>query len=107
MKIILIIVILLFPFSLLAEEEYQDVAWERYQAGRICFEKGVSLGFEECLKVQVTCKLIYDGLVLDEKRKWLTESPKVKDYMKKTGLKPFDYLHILNLISQDHSVTKD
>lgn len=111
MKIIVALTILMFPFALFAEGEinYQDLAWHQYQAGRICFEEfneSTTLQtFEECFKLQLTCKLIYEGISMDEKRKWLTEVPLVKKYMTDTGFKPLNYMTILKLISEEQSKT--
>lgn len=114
--VLLIIGFLIFNTSVVfaqesqTTEQYQEMAWHQYQAGRICFEKhdgeGMLPGFEECLKIQNACKLIYDGISSDERRRWLLDG-KVKEYILERALKPLDYLHILNLISQEQSIPKE
>ena len=118
MKIIAILILICITQApLLAElpseegtTEYQELAWHQYQAGRICFEKYdaevIQSGFEKCLKLQNTCKLIYDGIAADEKRSWLIQSPEVKKYLTDTGLKQLNYLHLLRLISNAHATPK-
>lgn len=109
--VILLVIGFLIPGLLFAEEnepKYSEVAWHNYQAVRICLEAYIQPGngietFERCLRVQNTAKLIYDGIWMDEKRRWLTETPPVKKYLTDRGLKPLDYLLILKLMSEGHA----
>lgn len=115
MKTVTLLVIgLLIPILLFAQEEevnYSEIAWHQYKAGRICFEAfrsgGSYLQVENCLRVQNTCKFIFDGIGDDEKRKWLLEAPSVKKFIVETGLKPLDYLHLLKLISQEQTAKEE
>ena len=104
-----ILVLLLSTFAIAEDTEYSELAWHEFQAGRICFEAQkpvMQVQFERCMKIQLSCKLIYDGLRLDKKRVWLTQTPSVKKYLVDRGLKPLDYLHILKLMSQEQSTVK-
>ena len=114
--IIVLLMVFMIPIPLtraqssLDKEQFTKMAWHQYQSGRKCFEAhagaGMQIGFEECLRIQSTCKLIYDGIASDENRKWLIESKKVKDYITGQGLKPLDYLHLLKLISEVQGTPK-
>jgi len=105
-----IVMVLLSTFATAEDTDYSELAWHEFQAGRLCFEAHsgpvMQVQFEKCMKIQLSCKLIYDGIRLDKKREWITQTPSVKKYLVERGLKPLDYLHLLKLMSQDLSNVK-
>ena len=111
MRIFLVLLILAMPFTVPAHETTEGLAWGMYNAGRICFENYSTLDqseqLESCLRIQNTCYGIFHGLGQDKNRKWMTEYPAVSDYIKKSGLEPRDYCHIMRIITEEHSKPKE
>ncbi len=115
-KLAIILTIVLIPLAALSHDSrgsYQQMAWEMYQASRICVENYVTNtagqyeDLEQCIRAQNTCYGIYNGMSDDKNREWLTHSKSVNDYITGKALEPLDYCHILKLISEEQKKPKE
>ena len=117
MKIITALLIMLLPVVAFSSdlsnerEQYLRMSWDMFTAGRICFENysgtPTAEQLETCLKVQHTCKTVYDGIYSDERRRWLAESESVKKYITSKMLEPLDYCEILKLMSLEQKKVEE
>jgi len=113
MKSLLIVafILLLTSTMVFAQDSttFMEQAWHTYQSGRICYTENKvgpdNVNYNNlitCLEVQSQCKLIYDGIYMDERRRWIAESKPVKKYLTNMGLKPINYCEIVRLMSKGH-----